>query len=1086
MVMLVLLANAAMAQPPTRRILILTSYDPNHPAVTTITQSVSSTVRNQSSERVEFFFEYQENFRIPNHKYESEMVAYLKKKYEGVNINLIIGLGSPALNFVLSHDTELFQNTPKLFYFHDEAEENVKKLWPRVTGVWAQLHLDQTLEVALRNHPKAKTVFVIAGNSTQDKFLRAEAEKEFTAYQDRVSINYLSNLTIDELRAKLSQLPPESVVIYLSFFVDRNGNSYSGPEALSMVAPSSTAPIYGISDTYLGSGIVGGSLLDFKSLGKRTGELAVRILDGEKPQEIPPETSPTVLIFDWRELNRWGVDERSLPAGSLVRFKEYTFWEKYKWYAIAFGIAGVTEALLIIWLLSINHQRKSGQKALQRKQAELSGIIETAMDAIISVDESQKIILFNDAAEKIFKCSAAAALGQPLDKFIPPRFRGVHSKHIQLFGENRETRRAMGAQLDVWGLDAAGEEFPVEASISQISISGKKFFTIILRDISERKRADDQLRQSEERFGKAFRSNPQPMSLTTIDKGIYVDVNASFLNMSGYAREEVIGNSSLDLNIWETPDSRKKFLQNLEDHGSVVNLETKFRTKDGSLRVLLSSAERLELDGEQCLLVASSDVTERVRAQQAFRESEARFRNMADSAPVMIWVAGEDKQATYFNDQWLTFTGRTIEQEVGSGWSEGIHPDDSSRCLDIFNKSFDSRTQFEIEYRFRRNDGEYRWVLDCGIPRFSENSEFLGFIGSCIDITERRESEEQLRKAHGELNELKNQLEAENIYLQAELQMDHTFGEIVGQSDAIKYVTFKINQIAPTDSTVMITGETGTGKELVARAIHEASKRANRPLVKVNCAALSPTLIETELFGHEKGAFTGAGARKIGRFEIADGGTIFLDEIGEMPLESQVKLLRVIQEGEIERVGSTKTIKVDVRIIAATNRNLKDEVDKGNFRQDLWYRLNVFPITVPPLRQRRDDIPLLVDHFAKRASRKFGRTIESVSARTMHALQAHFWPGNVRELANVIERAVIHTQGNVLHLAEYFGEAGEDETTAKSLEEIEREYILRILESTGWRIEGPFGAAKILDLNPSTLRTRMAKLNIQKRRTSKV
>jgi PAS domain S-box-containing protein len=596
-----------------------------------------------------------------------------------------------------------------------------------------------------------------------------------------------------------------------------------------------------------------------------------------------------------------------------------------------------------------------------------------------------------------------------------------------------------------------------------------------------------QLPTSDERFIKAFRANPQPMSLTTIDQGVYLDVNQSFLNMSGYVREEVIGHSSLELHVWETPQHRAAFIEKLEETGSVVNLETKFRTKDGSLRVLLSSAEKLDIGNRSCLLVASSDVTERVKTQQALRESEERFRNMADSAPVMIWVSGPDKTCTYFNQRWLEFTGRSFEQESGFGWAEGVHPNDYPHCLEIYSNNFDMRTPFEMEYRLRRADGEYRWVLDSGIPRFSEASEFLGYIGSCIDITERRESEEQLKKAHAELGTLKNQLEAENIYLQAELQMDHTFGEMVGQSDSIKYVTFKINQIAPMDSTVLIMGETGTGKELVARAIHDSSKRSHRPLIKVNCAALSPTLIESELFGHEKGAFTGAGARSIGRFELAAGGTIFLDEIGELPLELQSKLLRVIQEGEIERVGSTKTLKVDVRIIAATNRNLKDEVDRATFRQDLWYRLNVFPITVPPLRKRPEDIPLLVDHFVARAARKFGKTIDSVPTRTMQALQSHHWPGNVRELLNVIERAVIHTQGNVLRLAEHFEPVPEEQPSEfKSLEDVEREYILRVLESTGWRIEGRSGAAKILELNPSTLRTRMAKLHLQKRKASGV
>ena len=352
------------------------------------------------------------------------------------------------------------------------------------------------------------------------------------------------------------------------------------------------------------------------------------------------------------------------------------------------------------------------------------------------------------------------------------------------------------------------------------------------------------------------------------------------------------------------------------------------------------------------------------------------------------------------------------------------------------------------------------------------------------ELSQREQLEAQLQEANNELQQLKIQLEAENIYLQQELQSDEQFGEIIGQSDAIKYVLFKITQVAPTDTTVLVTGETGTGKELVARAIHGASSRKDRPLIKVNCGALSPTLIESELFGHEKGAFTGAVGRKPGRFELANGGTIFLDEIGDLPLELQVKLLRVIQENEFERLGGNKTLKVDVRIIAATNRNLKAEVDQGTFREDLWYRVNVYPITMPPLRQRKEDIPLLVEHFANMYAKKFGKNIASVSPRTMEELQAHSWPGNIRELANVIERAVIHTHGTALQVVDHFKPAAVESVPTETLEEVEREYIIRTLENTGWRIEGPHGAAKILGLNPSTLRTRMIKLGIQRRRAT--
>ncbi|MBU0945543.1 MAG: sigma-54 dependent transcriptional regulator [Proteobacteria bacterium] len=329
--------------------------------------------------------------------------------------------------------------------------------------------------------------------------------------------------------------------------------------------------------------------------------------------------------------------------------------------------------------------------------------------------------------------------------------------------------------------------------------------------------------------------------------------------------------------------------------------------------------------------------------------------------------------------------------------------------------------------------------------------------------------------------QLKEQLEAERAYLQEEIKLKYNHKNIIGQSDSLKYVLFKVEQIAPSDTTVLILGETGTGKELAARAIHDLSLRKNRTLVKVNCAALSANLIESELFGHEKGAFTGSLSRHLGRFEVANGGTLFLDEIGELPLELQAKLLRVFQEGEFERLGSSQTIKVDTRIIAATNRNLQEDVKKGRFREDLWYRLNIFPITMPPLREHLDDIPLLVDAFVKKISRRLGKIIETIPVSVIDTLQHYPWPGNVRELENVLERAVINSSGPKLSLVDElkkpFGDFCQGKKTLKA---VEREYILQVLEQTKWKIGGKGSAAEILDLDRSTLRARMRKLNIQK------
>jgi len=346
---------------------------------------------------------------------------------------------------------------------------------------------------------------------------------------------------------------------------------------------------------------------------------------------------------------------------------------------------------------------------------------------------------------------------------------------------------------------------------------------------------------------------------------------------------------------------------------------------------------------------------------------------------------------------------------------------------------------------------------------------------------EARQGKDIAEAALAEIQKLKDQLEAEREYLQEEIKLEYNHENIIGQSDGINYVLYKVEQIAGSDTIVLVLGETGTGKELVARAIHGLSLRKERALVKLNCATLPSNLIESELFGHDKGAFTGAHSRHSGRFEVADGATLFLDEIGELPLALQPKLLRVLQDGEFERLGSSHTTKTDVRIIAATNRNLEEEVRNGRFRDDLWYRLNIFPITMPPLRDRLDDIPLLVDFYVKKICKRMGKSIEMIPISVMNALQNYHWPGNIRELENVLERAVINSSGPKLRLADELKKPYKDlSMDQNTLASVERDYILRVLEQTHWKVSGKTGAAEILGLNRSTLRARMRKFGIRK------
>jgi PAS domain S-box-containing protein len=474
-----------------------------------------------------------------------------------------------------------------------------------------------------------------------------------------------------------------------------------------------------------------------------------------------------------------------------------------------------------------------------------------------------------------------------------------------------------------------------------------------------------------------------------------------------------------------------------------------------------------------------TEVTE--QRQWLLRESDERFRIVADFAPVLIWMSGTDKLCHFFNKPWLDFTGRSLDQELGNGWAEGVHPDDMQACLKTYVQAFETREPFVMQYRLKRNDGEYRWLLDKGVPRYEREGDFAGYIGSCVDITEQKMAEEALAKSYAEIKQLKDQLEAESAFLKAEIKVKQAHGQILGRSQPIKRVLHQVEQVAAAECAVLVSGETGTGKELIAQEIHRLSRRHDRLMVLVNCAALPSALVESELFGRERGAYTGALTTQVGRFEIANGSTIFLDEVGELSMEVQAKLLRVLQQGEFQRLGNPKTHKVDVRVIAATNRDLAAEVRRGRFREDLYYRLKVFPIAIPPLRERADDIQMLTFAFMEEFATRMGKKLTKVPQKAMDRLLRYSWPGNIRELRNVIEHSVIVSSGDTLSLS-LQGEAAVHEAEPITLAQAEREHILKTLESTGWRIKGLHGAAHRLDMQPSTLYSRMQKLGIPNRR----
>jgi len=487
-------------------------------------------------------------------------------------------------------------------------------------------------------------------------------------------------------------------------------------------------------------------------------------------------------------------------------------------------------------------------------------------------------------------------------------------------------------------------------------------------------------------------------------------------------------------------------------------------------------------EGLQLFAQILANALSRERADESLRESAARLSLAADSAEAGLWELDCGTGRFWATERALAIIGLGPNEAVDLERFESmVHPKDLHIVHAAMERALRGGLAIDVEYRIVLHRGRVRWLASRGRPFFSTGGNPERLLGVTIDITKRKETENSLRESFAEIQRLKDRLQAESDFLKAEIKVVQARAEIIGQSPAIKKVLHLAGQVAPTDSSVLIRGETGSGKELVAEAIHRLSPRRAHLMVKVNCAALPSALVESELFGRERGAFTGALTKQVGRFEVADGSTLFLDEIGDLSLDVQAKLLRVLQEGQFERLGSPRTIRVNVRLIAATNRDLAEAVCHGRFREDLYYRLNVFPIHVPPLRERREDIPLMVWSFLEEFSSRMGKKISQVPRKTMEMLQSHSWPGNVRELRNVIENGVIVTAGDALRVP-LLEDRALAFPPAQTLADSEREHILRILEQTGWRIKGPSGAATLLGLNPSTLYSRMEKLGIPPRR----
>jgi formate hydrogenlyase transcriptional activator len=797
--------------------------------------------------------------------------------------------------------------------------------------------------------------------------------------------------------------------------------------------------------------------------------------------------------------------------------------------------------------LSEDSTRRTQEDALHNSELRIRLILDSATEAICGCD-SEGICLFSNLA-------AARILGYDDPAELIGRNMHALEHHTRKDGSPypiEECPIYIGFQKNedvhrddevYWRKD--GTSFPVEFWSHTVVREGKTLGAVItFIDITERKQAEAALRKSEERWRSVYENSAIGVALTDLN-GRFLAVNRAYEKMLGYTEDELRKLTFLEITEEDYRDDNWQLINELlEGKRQQFQIEKQYRRKDGTLRWVSNNVSLVPGTESvtRFIMALSEDITQRKQAEAALRKSEEKNRILLQINNAIITNLNQqallhsisealhpvfpfDRCAiTLYQPERDSFRFLAVEGELHSDYFQtGLEFGRDETCgswvfehlRPLVRRDLEKEQQYPNERRLAAEGIRSMCVVPLALQ-----GECIGLL-SLVNQQKDRYSDEdamflqevanqvalaiQNMQSFQEIDNLKARLEKENVYLREELRTEHNFEEIVGNSPALLKVLHAVDQVAPTDSTVLIYGETGTGKELIARAIHSRSVRNGRALVNVNCSAISAGLVESELFGHTKGAFTGALERRIGRFELAHGGTIFLDEIGELSLETQVKLLRVLQEHEFEPVGSSRSIRVDVRVIAATNRDLREAVQAGRFRSDLFYRLNVFPIELPPLRERRSDVPQLVAFSISRFSKRLGKKIDGVSRESMENLVNYPWPGNVRELQNVIERAVVLSVGPTLWLdrdlmplaastkavegpdteaadtdASEHGRADrESPKLLLTLDEIDRNHILAALQHTGGVVDGPKGAARILNLHPNTLRHRMDKLGIK-------
>ena len=856
-------------------VLFLSFSDPDLPDVEGLIDEAETQLLQNRNTPIHFTLEYLDPvFLNAAPSKRKKRLSFLQEKYQSQTFDLVITIGEQTPAVGEPSLASLFPDVPVVFCIVSPRDPST---WLTSnagrTGVIRNLNYLPTLQLALSENPGTRQVVVIAGSSEFEKLEMKIAHDEFRSYEPNVTFQYWTDLRLTDLKARLSNVANDTIILFVDFTLDAEGEQFVPTRVLPTLHETSNRPIYGTTASFIGKGIVGGSVADLREVGRIIGQDGAGILSGQKPESIPVVIGEFQRnLFDWRELHRWGIAADRVPAGSSVLYWEYSQWQLYRWRILGLISALVIETLLIFLLLHNRATRRRAEESLRRKEADLSEaerlagigswrwnpktdalvcsdalvnlvgldsklppaslkqlaqfftpetwvrwtesmekvlhtneacevelegsrtdgsklwvslrgkavrgrdgsatdvrgtmqditerkraeearlkhsvIVESSDDSIISATLEGIITGWNSGAQRMFGFREAEAIGQPIALLMPLELRDESDIIMRrvLAGERVEHRETVWVRKD-------GKKVYVSLTVSPVRDSAGRIVgtSRLARDITENRQAELELMKSEEMFSKAFRQGPMSLTLSNAQTQRYIDVNKTFEDLSGYRRDELIGCTPTELGIWADPSERSKYMERLLAEGTLRDIEFRFVTKSGETRIANSSAELIEIHGEPCVLWAAIDVTDRKRAEQALLESEKRFRLMADSAPVLMWMSGPDKLYTDFNHEWLRFTGRSIEQELGEGWTHGVHPDDLQTCRHGYAYAFEARKSFSIEYRLLRHDGQYRWILDKGVPRFLEDGQFAGYIGCCVDITEQKQAKSVQAELSGRL-----------------------------------------------------------------------------------------------------------------------------------------------------------------------------------------------------------------------------------------------------------------------------------------------------------------------------------------------